>query len=215
MNITSNQDYVFSLTKKADFVELKKASNIYQQLASEGNHSTFDYAFRKFLNDVCPNCGAEGYYRFHTFGSLHHPECNSSWYISPGKYTSIQLKKSFSAGGGFAGGAAYEDEKKGKKQGFFEFILLFLLGLIFRLAFAIISIPIQIILFLFNRQSEDKTEIKSNNGSVNFSQPESEFDSIYIAAKGKKDNEEYYCDSCGVKVKEEDKVCPNCGSEFE
>ena len=153
MSFSENEQYVLALSKNKEFVSENEANLIYQKLVSEGNSSTFDYAFEKFLRAECPNCGKGGLFKFHLFGNLKHKECSSSWYISPVTYIGIQLKKSFKTGGNFAGGVADLDERDGKKPSVLGMIFSFVLGLVFRLSITIISIPIQIVFFLINKKS--------------------------------------------------------------
>ena len=157
MELTKIQQIAFDLAKKNDFIPADESNEIFRRFVSEGNKSTFNYVFENFMENVCPNCGAKGLFKFHTFGNLKHSKCSCSWYISPGQYTSIQLKKSFRAGMDFGGhtmGSAVEDEKKGKKSStFLGPLFAFIIGTIFRLIFAIISIPIQIIIYFINRKT--------------------------------------------------------------
>lgn len=151
MRYTQTEEFVLSLAKNNDSVSLETVEDISSKLVQEGNESTFNYAFRKFIDAVCPNCAEAGLYKFHLFGRLRHNKCNNSWYISPGKYALIQLRKSAWGGVSFASGIASEDEKKGEKSSTLGWIFHFIVGFVFRITFTIISIPIQIILYLFNR----------------------------------------------------------------
>ncbi|GEM_PF-6523950 len=152
MGFSQLENELLQKTKNTDYFTLGEVENYKKQLEAEGNLKTFRYAFNKFIDEECPNCGVKGRFRYRIFGLLKHPQCSYSWYMKPSKYIILQLEKSFNAGESFAADLAYLAEKKGEKSSCLELIFSFIIGTLFRLVFAIISIPIQIILYLTNNK---------------------------------------------------------------
>lgn len=142
----------FNLCDKSEFISIREIMDYKTQLRSTDT----TVALIKFVKSKCPNCGEEGMFKSHLFGKVKHPACNFEWYLSPGTYILNQLKKVFNSGMNLSTGIGDDQERKGEKQGFLGFIFHFLLGATFRLFFALLSIPIQIIIYLLNKKAIEK-----------------------------------------------------------
>lgn len=157
MTITQNQRAVYSYCDNNDFISPSKFEEFKAALQAEGNLETLSFATEKFIAAPCPKCNAEGLFKFHFLGKLNHPQCGQGWYVSPGAYMLKQLGSVFKSGMNIAADTSIDAEKKGEKQGFFATAFMFIIGFVFRLALAIILIPIQIIVSLLQSKPSSST----------------------------------------------------------
>ena len=111
------------------------------KLDQEGNVSTLNYFLNGFRYDTCPKCRATGAFKWHFMGKHNHPGCGWSWYVGPGTYTGVQIKKIFKTGMEIA----VDSSDKRDGGGFFAALFGFILGVCIRLPFALCMIPIQAI----------------------------------------------------------------------
>jgi len=153
MAFTNAEKEVNKYLSENDFVSKEMIDSFHQKLTQVGDASYLKYALEDFVVETCPKCSASGNFKFHFWGKLNHnPGCNCSWYVSPGKYVSTQLAKTFRTGRDIGGDMALDSEKKGESGGFVSLIFGFLFGAAFRLSFAAVMIPIQTIVSVIQKK---------------------------------------------------------------
>lgn len=145
ISLTETQQLFIEFCKKNNFVNEKEFNDFKTRLEEENNSKTISFALENFVEATCPKCGAYGFYKSKAFGKLTHSACNISWYMSPGKYILHQI------GWLLKSGSSPNKESEGRD--IFAKIFGFLIPFIFRFPFAVLSIPIQIILSLVNSKS--------------------------------------------------------------
>jgi hypothetical protein len=155
MSLTPTQREVYDYCSTNEFVPAHKIQEFSERLNAEGNLSTLSYALEKFRSDRCPNCNAEGAFKWHFMGQHKHPSCGHSWYTAPGTYSAEQLKAVFRSGASAGASISSEADKKNDKAGgCMGAIFGFFFVAIFRLFFAVIMIPIQAIVSLTQSKSK-------------------------------------------------------------
>lgn len=152
MSFTQTQRELHELCGRSVFMSAEQIEAFSSRLKAEGNLASLVFALEKFRPAACPKCKAEGAYKWQFLGKLTHPECNKSWYVDPGTYIGSQLKAVFRTGAEIGGGMASDAEKKGEK-GYFEMFFGFVMGMMIRLPFALMMIPVQAVVSL--SQSKD------------------------------------------------------------
>lgn len=152
MSLTQNQKEVYNFCDNNDFISIQKYEEFRKALEAEGNLDTLSFATEKFIDATCIKCNSEGIFKFHFLGKLNHPQCGQSWYVSPGTYILKQLRSVFKSGMNIAADTSLDAEKKGEKQGCIMAAFMFTIGFIFRLALAIVLIPIQLIVSLLQKK---------------------------------------------------------------
>jgi hypothetical protein len=157
MSLTQNQQAVYTYCDNNDFISPSKFEEFKSDLEAEDNLQTLSFAVEKFIQASCPKCNTEGLFKFHFLGKLNHPQCGQSWYVSPGTYMLKQLGSVFKSGMNIAAETSIDAEKKGEKQGFFATAFMFIIGFVFRLAVALVLIPIQIVVSLLQSKPTPST----------------------------------------------------------
>ncbi len=153
MAMTAKESQVFEYCEQSDFLSLERHREFQVALNAEGNAGTLSFATRGFVASSCPQCSEAGLFKHHFLGRLvHRPGCGRSWHVSPLIYMGIQLKSCFHTGLEMGYGMAEDDEKKGK-GGCLSTIFGFIFGLLLRLPFAILMIPIQTIVYFLQKKS--------------------------------------------------------------
>lgn len=148
MALTNTEREVYDYCDKNDFVSADTIEEFKKRLEEEGNLYTLKYALEKFIDEACPKCGRTGAFKWHFLGKLNHPDCGWNWYADPGTYIVQQLKGVFRTGAEIGGEMIADSEKKGERGGCLEMIFGFILGVCFRLPFALLMMPIQAIVSL-------------------------------------------------------------------
>lgn len=142
-----------------EFIPEAILNDFKRRLEQEDNLVAFSVGLEKFQTDICPQCSAAGAYKWHFLGKLQHPECGWSWYVSPGTYMGEQFGSVFKTGMEFGAGIYSDSEKKGEKgAGCIGAIFGFVIGLSFRLPFAIVMSFIQSIVYLAQKKPEPTTQ---------------------------------------------------------
>jgi hypothetical protein len=163
MSLTNAQRRVYDYCGKNEFVSVQKIEEFSQELDGEGNLSTLSFALEKFRKGECPQCNAQGAFKWHFMGKHQHPECGASWYISPGAYAADQFKGVFRSGMGAAASAQADAEKKNDKAGgCLGVILGFFVVALYRLVFGVLMIPIQAIFSLTQSKHKPLAQKKGN-----------------------------------------------------
>ena len=152
MALTTTETALYDCCNSNDFIPLAKLQQFQEQLKAEGNLNTLIFALKKFIQGRCPNCQAQGAFKWHFLGALNHPDCGYSWYANPGSYSVKQLKSSLYAGRAIAGHTL--------KEGWAIATLGFVVGVAFRLPLALMLIPIQAVVYLTNRKSSAPASAK-------------------------------------------------------
>jgi SH3 domain-containing protein len=161
MAFTPTQKELHDLCDRNEFISKEEMASFMKRLEAEGNAYSFKFALEKFLLIDCPKCRASGAFKWHFLGKLSHPDCGRSWFVGPGEYIVAQLKAVFRTGGEIAGSAISDAEKKGE-SGFAGMIFGFLMGVMIRLPFAIMMIPIQAVVSLCqSNKDNDGVEYKA------------------------------------------------------
>lgn len=168
MAFTPTQKELHDLCNRNEYISKEEMASFMKRLEAEGNAYSLKFALEKFLLTECPKCKASGAFKWHFLGKLSHPDCGRSWFVGPCEYIVAQLKAVFRTGGEIAGSAISDAEKKGE-SGFAGMIFGFLMGVMIRLPFAILMIPIQAVVSLCqsnkdNDGGEYKAPIKPQNG---------------------------------------------------
>lgn len=140
--LSETQKLFIDLCKTNDLIDEKVFNDFKTRLEQENNSRTTAFALENFVEETCPQCGSYGFYKSKAFGKLMHSACNISWYMSPGKYILHQIGWLLKSGS--------SPNKESEGQDIFAKIFGFLIPFIFRFPFAVLSIPIQIILSLVN-----------------------------------------------------------------
>ncbi|MCK5257292.1 MAG: hypothetical protein KAQ81_14770 [Deltaproteobacteria bacterium] len=152
MGLTATQKEVYAYCDKNDFVSADTIKEFKKRLEEEGNAKTLSYALDKLVTGACPNCNAAGAFKWHFLGKLSHPVCGSSWYVAPGTYMGRQMKGVFRTGIEIGGNIFEDSEKKGESGGCLGATFGFILGVCFRLPFALLMMPIQAIVSLCQKK---------------------------------------------------------------
>jgi hypothetical protein len=155
---TNAQATVYDYCVKNDFVSPEMVERFRQMLEPENNLTTLSWALEDFVDEACPNCQAAGKYRFHFMGKLNHSQCGWSWFLGPGSYSAIQIGKVFRTGMELGAGTASkaEEDRGGCLSQFFGMIFGFILGVIVRLPFALLMIPVQALFSLSQPKPQTK-----------------------------------------------------------
>lgn len=150
---TPKENEFFELCEKTNFISTETLARFKQELEREGNLSMLLACLDQyhFVSETCVKCHGTGVFKWGFLGKLAHPDCGWAWYVTPGMYIQEQLKEVFRSGFGAAGDARKDAKKKGE-SGIIVMILSFVFGVFFRLVFAIIGIPIQIIVSLTQKK---------------------------------------------------------------
>lgn len=160
MSLTPTEREFYLYCDTNEFIPQSVIENFRRRLERENNLIALSVGLEKFRSDACPNCNAVGAYKWHFLGKLSHPDCGWSWYVGPGAYTGAQLKAVFRTGMNLSAEAYGDAEKKGEKAGgCLGAVFSFILGICFRLPFALIMIPIQAIVSLSQNKPESQTKI--------------------------------------------------------
>jgi hypothetical protein len=106
-----------------------------EQLPSR-DKSVVTYVLENFEPATCPACGLTAYFRFHFLGRFRHSTCSRSWYLTTGRYAGRQFRRALAAGVDMGGSP---DEK----AGLLARMAAFLLGAWMRLAFGLLTVPLQ------------------------------------------------------------------------
>lgn len=152
MALTKTQKELYDYCDKNDFVSADTIEEFKKRLEEEGNVKTLSYALEKFVSDICPNCNVPGAFKWHFLGKLTHPACGWSWYAAPGTYIGAQFKGVFRTGMEIGGDMLADSERKGEKGGCLGAIFGFIMGVCFRLPFALLMMPIQAIVSLCQKK---------------------------------------------------------------
>jgi hypothetical protein len=161
MGFTQKQKEVHTYCDQHDFIPGEVVEQFTRELEADGNLQTLAFALEDFLEGSCKKCTTVGMFKWHFLGRLQHPACNYSWYVTPGTYVGEQLRRSIRAGMDMGADMHEDTKKKGEPGGWLVAILGFVVGTAFRLTFAIISIPAQLIFSL----SQPKTHNVRNGKS--------------------------------------------------
>lgn len=96
------------------------------------------------IRTLCPKCGDTDWFEWRLFGKLTDPVCGYTWYVATGTYTGRQLRASFDSAKRWtkhmSSGGSGADAMIGR---IFGLIYGSMVGLIFRLPFGLLMIPIQ------------------------------------------------------------------------
>jgi hypothetical protein len=160
MGLTQTEREVISYCNSHDFISESILNKLGMKLEQEGNLAFLNIAMEKFREDSCPKCGVDGAFKWHFLGRLKHPDCGWAWYVGPGTYIGKQLKAVLLTGMGIGGQVTEDAEKKGER-GCLGAIFGFILGIIIRLPFALLMIPIQAIISIAQRKPESKSSTQS------------------------------------------------------
>ena len=152
MGLTATQREVYAYCDKNDFVSADTIEEFKRRLEEENSVKTLSYALEKFVTGVCPKCGGAGAFKWHFLGKLRHPNCGWSWYVSPGTYIGAQLKGIFRTGMEIGGDVLADSEGKGESGGCLGAVFGFIMGVCFRLPFALLMMPIQAIVSLCQKK---------------------------------------------------------------
>ncbi len=153
MAMTAKESQVYEYLEQSDFISMERHREFRLALEAEGDSGALIFATRDFVGSSCPQCSEAGRFKPHFLGRVvHRPGCGRSWHVSPLVYAGIQFKACFHRGLEMGFGMAEDDEKKGK-GGFLSTIFGFVFGLLLRLPFAILMIPIQTIVYFLQKKS--------------------------------------------------------------
>lgn len=147
MPLSATQQRIIRQSANAEYISAATLEEWRQAIQAGGTRMPF-VVWEEFVPATCPGCAAEGIFRFHFLGRLRHPDCNTSWYLPPGTYSSIQLRAVFSAGMDAGVGMKSDSDRKGERGGWLVGAMGFLFGSVTRLVFAVVMIPIQAVLSL-------------------------------------------------------------------
>lgn len=150
MDATATQKELWSYLSSNEFISKEKIEDFQQRLTKEGKLSSLNYALKPFIQGSCPKCNASGAFKWRFLGKLSHPACTVSWYADPGTYAGRQIKAVFSTGGELAGEMASKEKKAG--AGIMGMLMGFIMGVSFRLPFAILMMPIQAVVSLSQKK---------------------------------------------------------------
>jgi hypothetical protein len=159
MALTDRESQVIEYCEESDFLSLEQLREFRLALEAEGSAGALSFAIRDFVGSRCPQCSEAGRFKPHFLGRVvHRPGCGRSWHVSPLVHAGIQFKSCFHRGLEMGFGMAEDDEKKGK-GGFLSTIFGFVFGLLLRLPFAILMIPIQTIVYFLQKKAPPRTGV--------------------------------------------------------
>ena len=138
----------YGLCDKNDFIEKTIVGSFVQRLNAAGKHVAVSIGLHNFNGTQCPRCGASGHFKIHFLGALNHTKCGCKWYMAPGSYIGFQLSSVFHTGIRAGGGMKDDSDRKGERGGWVAGVLGFTMAAVFRLALAVVLIPIQAIVSL-------------------------------------------------------------------
>jgi hypothetical protein len=151
MEATATQKELWSYLSSNEFISKEKIEDFQQRLTKEGKLPSLNYALKTFIPAECPKCNASGAFKWHFLGKLSHPACTASWYVAPGTYVGKQIKAVFSTGGEMAG--EMTSKAKGTGEGIIGMLMGFIMGVSFRLPFAVLMLPIQAVVSLSQKKN--------------------------------------------------------------
>ena len=143
--LTETQQLFLEYSKKNSFINEEIYNDFKIRLVEENNLKTISVVLENFAEADCPKCGAYGFFKAKTFGKLNHDECAHTWYLSSGKYIMHQIKWLVNSG----------NSLNKQNDDVFAKIFGFLIPFSFRFPFAVLSIPIQMVISIINNKSSN------------------------------------------------------------
>jgi len=151
----------YGLCNNSEFIRPEVVRRYSELLLASGNPAALTVGLSDFANSSCPTCAAEGHYKIHFLGRLKHPECGTEWYMGPGGYIGFQLASALHTGLRAGGSMKEDSDRKGERGGWIGGVVGFMMAAVFRLALAIVLIPIQAIVSLSQGKANSPHAAKS------------------------------------------------------
>jgi hypothetical protein len=148
----------YGLCNNSEFISREVVRRYSELLKASGNTVAIVVGLRDFADSRCPTCAADGQYKIHFLGRLKHPECGTEWYMGPGSYMGFQLASVFHTGIRAGGGMKEDSDRKGERGGWIGGIVGFMMAAVFRLALAVVLIPIQAVVSLSQGKPKSANE---------------------------------------------------------
>lgn len=144
----------YGLCNRNDYLEQPVVESFTQRLNAAGKHVAVTIGLHDFHETPCARCGASGHFKIHFLGELHHPKCGRKWYMGPGSYIGYQLSSVVHTGMRAGGSMKEDSDRKGERGGWVSGVVGFMMAAVFRLALAVVLIPIQLIVSLSQSKPE-------------------------------------------------------------
>lgn len=156
---------------KKEYISDTEVIEIKNKLKEKKNLTLFYSLFNKYVYHACPNCKSTGFFKWHFWGKLVHPNCDWYWYSNPRAYIRRQFNRFFKMSIDLGVEAANISEKEGK-NGVVSGILGFIVGIILSIPIVLTIIPIQAILYFDQRipnkniKGDRAPEVRINFGAL-------------------------------------------------
>ena len=151
----------YGLCNNSEFISREVVRRYSELLGASGNTVALVVGLSNFTDTACPTCAAEGQYKIHFLGRLKHPECGTEWHMGPGSYIGFQLASVFHTGIRAGGSMKEDSDRKGERGGWIGGIVGFMMAAVFRLALAVVLIPIQAVVSLNQGKAKGANEVSS------------------------------------------------------
>jgi hypothetical protein len=142
--MTQTQAEWLGICEQSTYISADVLADYEQRFAAEDDLSSFAHGLREFISSECTLCAAAGSYRCGFLGKVDHPACGANWYANPLEYIRYQFKSAMWTGAEMAATERNENEK-------WVIYLAFFFGALFRLAFSVLLVPVQVGVYMANR----------------------------------------------------------------